>query len=1019
MIIDLLHNKIMANTVSDGFRASVEENLAPKLRELYGEALLELQMYEDYISDGLLKDGFWYYPLSVNIGGVYAVVWIKWDVSDKSKFKDGIPYAYVGEGNIDFIVAEDVPIAFGRVIEERSTHYEGGSVNISVTTDAQGATVLAGKYSQTFVDEMARQITFAIERACGVSGLSDSSIELHLVFAPSTYMEHTSENVTYRRLLISAKNCAPRDFWVKWTRLDSAVAFCVTDNVNSENIRFEIGEDVSHKIREKEYRFLVFGNSDKYRVAMGRKNITEWRELIKRSLKRGELTRTTSELELENHSTEVSDKLSEILEKCGVSIPDVPTSNEPVSADIANEALRMAVLGDMAQEKNADEEIYDGLDEADVNESEESSVLSEAEAEADENEESFAAEAQADVNESEESPVAEESEESDSLRDVAYIENSDAEVKAEPKEPSENSTFVFEEESFELDSDGADGGDIFADEPEQITFSISDEDGEVEIELTAEEKSDAEYLEEIMRVEPVDSEPSYDSGYIAKNFAKAPDEDENEPSTDEAESSFNAIDETENSSDDIDEADETENASYDIEKSDEVENSSDDIEKVDDKTECGEDDGDIEELRESYEEELDGVRELLVRAGAEIERLQAELAEANRSLESEREEHKKTKAFLEFERASLDERKADEEKLLAGVNEARSIAEEEINSRKLAEAEAGRLRAEIESILAERETLRAELESERLARGELEDKLRATERELAEQTELYEKDKRRDKQLFAVAARQASEERRRVAEEFARMESLRMQEEAREETEESFADEEPRKEVDELTVNEEQPPVLLGEIADSPVVIENKTPEELAEERRALALAAARELRLRMEEEAREETEMIARERNEYKSRFSDSDEHSTEGDSPVPNGNENINTSSDDVATEPKEKRPFITFEETENAEDAAIETVSVPDEEQIVYTSKLVRILFRNVVDPAITVKLREMITEALVKFGKESVYMQIKASIQDSTTVVLNFVKIPESENDLLIDIIHYLGNASVGIYKIILE
>ena len=63
--------------------------------------------------------------------------------------------------------------------------------------------------------------------------------------------------------------------------------------------------------------------------------------------------------------------------------------------------------------------------------------------------------------------------------------------------------------------------------------------------------------------------------------------------------------------------------------------------------------------------------------------------------------------------------------------------------------------------------------------------------------------------------------------------------------------------------------------------------------------------------------------------------------------------------------------------------------------------------------------MISIALSHYGKEDVYIKVKASIPDSSTVILNFVKIPEEELDLLVDIIKFLGNSDLGIYKVILE
>jgi hypothetical protein len=68
------------------------------------------------------------------------------------------------------------------------------------------------RYPASFMNEMASQLTVAIESATGVNGIADSSVELVMVFAPNTYMEHISGNVTYRRLMLIDAVSAPRDF---------------------------------------------------------------------------------------------------------------------------------------------------------------------------------------------------------------------------------------------------------------------------------------------------------------------------------------------------------------------------------------------------------------------------------------------------------------------------------------------------------------------------------------------------------------------------------------------------------------------------------------------------------------------------------------------------------------------------------------------------------------------------------------------------------------------------------------
>ena len=118
-------------------------------------------------------------------------------------------------------------------------------------------------------------------------------------------MEHVFDNVTYRRLLIAAKACAPRDLWIKWTRLDEEGTYTVSNHVTESDICFEICDDVPEKIREREYRYLIAASGlAAYKNAMSRKNFTEWRELVKRVIKRGEVEKLDASEEKENASNE-------------------------------------------------------------------------------------------------------------------------------------------------------------------------------------------------------------------------------------------------------------------------------------------------------------------------------------------------------------------------------------------------------------------------------------------------------------------------------------------------------------------------------------------------------------------------------------------------------------------------------------------------------------------------------------------------------------------------------------------
>lgn len=345
MLTDLSHNKIVKDTMTDGFARSVENNLIPKLKYVFGDALLGVRMYEDYLSDGFLCEGQWYYPLTVLTPDGALTRWISWTV-DGGNFKDCLPYSYVGEEDLDFKLAEDVPEQFRLKLVGRAITYEDGVIPVRVHAVDVSPRDLSGKYSQTFVDELARQITEEITDKLGVEGLSGSSLELELVFAPGTYMEHTSENVTYRRLLMTGRGCRARDFWVKWERLDAAVGYSIADPVSRNSVKFTLGEDVTQKIREKEYRFLCGSNPQKYQSAMGKKTVTEWRELIKTALKRGELTKLPVAEEDNGSIAEVDDKLRRMLLSMGVkpaeSTSDMQDTRQADDASTMSELERVA-----------------------------------------------------------------------------------------------------------------------------------------------------------------------------------------------------------------------------------------------------------------------------------------------------------------------------------------------------------------------------------------------------------------------------------------------------------------------------------------------------------------------------------------------------------------------------------------------------------------------------------------------------------------------------------------------------
>ena len=207
------------------------------------------------------------------------------------------------------------------------------------------------KYPESFLDEMARQLTAEIESALGIEGLADSSVQLVISFAQDTYLEHISENVTYRRLNLIDSVSAPRDFWVKWTRLKGEIS-----EYSEENILFELGEDVEQKIREREYRYLLASGNEKYHNSMGRKKVTEWREVLKRAVKRGEITKIETDFELAPETLELEERIADLLGKRTAQKAEEKAEIPYVHSDESAFAAAMARMRLVVEESEAEEE---------------------------------------------------------------------------------------------------------------------------------------------------------------------------------------------------------------------------------------------------------------------------------------------------------------------------------------------------------------------------------------------------------------------------------------------------------------------------------------------------------------------------------------------------------------------------------------------------------------------------------------------------------------------------------------
>ncbi len=370
MRINLLHNKIVMDTVSDKFIESFNKNLVPKLEEQYPN-VDEVILYEDYLSDGFKFNELFYCPLTLVEGSDTSYVFVSWRINPVD-FEGLVPYSYIGEELIEFDICEP-PMGFRERLEGREVYLAAPHIAFTIEANFGDKTFLSGKYSESFVDLLAETLSHEIEREFSISGAEDSTLECRLVFSRTSFMEHVVDNVTYRRLLLSARSCAPRDLWVKWTRLDGCGSYTISDSVSPSGILFEIPDEVPEKIREKEYRYLINSASlSAYKNAMSRKNFTEWRELVKRVIKRGEVIKLEESLEIslpaENSTTTVStqteesaandrpfafDTLSLNLDSVLDSFSDVPETEESEEEEI-NPDIKELLRGLLSSVDTAD-----------------------------------------------------------------------------------------------------------------------------------------------------------------------------------------------------------------------------------------------------------------------------------------------------------------------------------------------------------------------------------------------------------------------------------------------------------------------------------------------------------------------------------------------------------------------------------------------------------------------------------------------------------------------------------------
>ena len=597
-----------------------------------------------------------------------------------------------------------------------------GVVKIRIEAVGGDLDRVACRYPTSFMNEMARQLTSAIESATGAEGIADSSVELVMMFATSTYMEHISGNVTYRRLMLIDAVSAPRDFWVKWTRLGE-----IDGVYSAENILFELGEDVDQKIREREYRYLLQSGGEKYHNSMSRKKVTEWREVIRRAAKRGELSKVESDFELAPETLELEARIADLLGKRLAPKEEEAKAEIPfIHSDESEFEMAMAKMRMVVEESTEAEETPIP---------EEENFLPEEVKISSADEEEF-------VPETEEISFADEEENPEELKVEIESEISDEEDNHKTEE------FLFDEVVDEPESlPAASPFDVIVNEKitEEIEFIFdrpASADGESELVF---EELDSPVTEEV----PVSAE----AGFVADEDVDPMElEDSDEESEDEVEIEI-------------------------IEEDPEI-----DVEIPEDESEIEieivEEDPEVEELIEETEEIIEEVIE-------EVEEIAEEI------LEEEDVEAEQTPEPAVFEPISIADRVADiraelEIKIrLEYEIKAREKAEAELielrRQLQRAQTESEKTVAELikenERLRLEYEYLKEQTENERLVREAEEARLRVEEQQLRAQIETQLRSEAAERERLAEAARMAIEEQHRLEAENARIARQKEEEE--------------------------------------------------------------------------------------------------------------------------------------------------------------------------------------------------------------------------------------------------
>ncbi len=239
-----LHSWYLNIGMTMEFWQSIEQQVPALMEDLFGDAVKEVQLYDDY---GMRHNKYlfvdeerYYYPLSVIMKkkamkqyGDHQIAWIGWRKADlKGRLDPDNPFCTVKP--ISFAYIQAPPAAFVDALARKPRPvYERSGRKVKCTTVAQ-AHGEWGNVSQFFLDVFGTQISERLQELVPQNKLTN-----HWGLRTRVYQETVErDGWFYRSVTLLNPHAEALDFAVKWQE-----SVDITDDITNEDIHVVIAED--------------------------------------------------------------------------------------------------------------------------------------------------------------------------------------------------------------------------------------------------------------------------------------------------------------------------------------------------------------------------------------------------------------------------------------------------------------------------------------------------------------------------------------------------------------------------------------------------------------------------------------------------------------------------------------------------------------------------------------------------------------------------------------------------------